>query len=577
MDNFSIGALKARNIAEQFGVVEGFSETLVEKAHKVGDMHANGKWIWTEYKPGRFDWRPLKGRSGVDRTPKGGNVPAKKEDDGGKKTATAQASPSEDKSKIPGVAGIIDGFKIQRSEYSDLSKMSLEKTPKGNWRLYYNGKDTGTTMQASVISEANAKKAGLLKDEGGEKKKAPTIDDHAKKTPTKTLENAAKSKKAPGSIKGAAEAELKSRKDEDIAKKLNLRSKDDNLATTLTRIASEWDGYDDKQKTATRQAISAARDGVLKSILAGESGDEAMNALADLTSLQNFMKQNNNTAQPKQIGEVINDLMSDLKAKTSADTAAGKEKVKKYADKASALDTGEEIKLYGEGGEDISIKCVDTFSDGTKAYTLRVGGADVYKTSSAEIISQKTFSLYPNATSGSSKAAPVPKSTVIGAKTFEKSSTDLETISEVEDYAKSIPNTTFKNVKTVFSKEPNAKAFELTYSKGGKMVVDFINDEEFVYKLIDNTGKVIIDTNSTSENSRTDWSKQLNPSSVISERIKVMKQELIKLKGDKRKASLRYYDNMTDFAYQYTFEQAVKAVDAQEEKIKRWEEYISKF
>lgn len=34
----------------------------IEKAvqRKVGDLHPNGKWVWTEYKPGKFDWRPSK-------------------------------------------------------------------------------------------------------------------------------------------------------------------------------------------------------------------------------------------------------------------------------------------------------------------------------------------------------------------------------------------------------------------------------------------------------------------------------------------------------------------------------------
>lgn len=27
--------------------------------HAVGDLHPNGKWIWTEYKPGKFDWRGI--------------------------------------------------------------------------------------------------------------------------------------------------------------------------------------------------------------------------------------------------------------------------------------------------------------------------------------------------------------------------------------------------------------------------------------------------------------------------------------------------------------------------------------
>ena len=39
----------------------------IEKAHQVGDIHPNGKWVWTEYKPGKFDWRNLKRPS---RTPK---------------------------------------------------------------------------------------------------------------------------------------------------------------------------------------------------------------------------------------------------------------------------------------------------------------------------------------------------------------------------------------------------------------------------------------------------------------------------------------------------------------------------
>lgn len=32
----------------------------IEKAHKVGDLHPNGRWVWTEYSPGKFDWRTAK-------------------------------------------------------------------------------------------------------------------------------------------------------------------------------------------------------------------------------------------------------------------------------------------------------------------------------------------------------------------------------------------------------------------------------------------------------------------------------------------------------------------------------------
>jgi len=34
------------------------------KAHQVGDIHPNGKWVWTEIKPGKFDWRVIKKSKG---------------------------------------------------------------------------------------------------------------------------------------------------------------------------------------------------------------------------------------------------------------------------------------------------------------------------------------------------------------------------------------------------------------------------------------------------------------------------------------------------------------------------------
>lgn len=382
MDDFNIGAMKARNIAAQFGVIEkaqnseisSKEETAEEviKARNAGDIHPNGKWVWTEYKPGHFDWRPLKGRGGVDRTPKGSDASAKKEEDeSGKKkllerkdaldveikklknqiivngdsvrkvlqdkkkkleserediveriskiSSDSQASSSEDKKKIFGVSRIMEGFKIQKNSYSDLSKMSLEKTPKGNWRLYYDGKDTGTTMQSSVISEENAKKAGLWSGDDDEdvdseeNKGQPTVDDYAKKAPTKNLENAISNEGAPGSIRGAAEAELKARKNAEIAKKLNLHSKG-KIAETLTKIAQEWDSYDENKKTQTKRIIEQNRNRIADAIKNGEVGDdsfETIKVFSDLVSLGNYIKQKE--SQPKQIGEVIESLLSDLK------------------------------------------------------------------------------------------------------------------------------------------------------------------------------------------------------------------------------------------------------------------------
>ena len=37
--------------------LEGGDGDEVAKARQVGDVHPNGKWVWTEYAPGKFDWR----------------------------------------------------------------------------------------------------------------------------------------------------------------------------------------------------------------------------------------------------------------------------------------------------------------------------------------------------------------------------------------------------------------------------------------------------------------------------------------------------------------------------------------
>ena len=46
------------------------SATTVGRGHKVerniGDIHPNGKWVWVEYKPGKFDWRTIGSRAHQD-------------------------------------------------------------------------------------------------------------------------------------------------------------------------------------------------------------------------------------------------------------------------------------------------------------------------------------------------------------------------------------------------------------------------------------------------------------------------------------------------------------------------------
>lgn len=62
---------------------------IIEKAvqRKVGDMHPNGKWVWTEYKPGKFDWRPPK-KNASDGTGSGSGSSDTSSGGAAKKTTT---------------------------------------------------------------------------------------------------------------------------------------------------------------------------------------------------------------------------------------------------------------------------------------------------------------------------------------------------------------------------------------------------------------------------------------------------------------------------------------------------------
>lgn len=47
------------NIEKAFEIGFTGNEDL-EKAHQVGDIHPNGKWVWTQLPSGKFDWRVIK-------------------------------------------------------------------------------------------------------------------------------------------------------------------------------------------------------------------------------------------------------------------------------------------------------------------------------------------------------------------------------------------------------------------------------------------------------------------------------------------------------------------------------------
>ena len=51
------------------------------------------------------------------------------------------------------IKNLIDAFMTAKNSYNDLSKMTVDSTPSGNWRLYYDGKDTGLTYNGKLLSD----------------------------------------------------------------------------------------------------------------------------------------------------------------------------------------------------------------------------------------------------------------------------------------------------------------------------------------------------------------------------------------------------------------------------------------
>ena len=75
---------------------EGGDGDNVEKARQVGDAHPNGKWVWTEYKPGKFDWRPIKKKK-EEEAPSGEKQSSEKTDDGNTNKLSQSAAKASDK------------------------------------------------------------------------------------------------------------------------------------------------------------------------------------------------------------------------------------------------------------------------------------------------------------------------------------------------------------------------------------------------------------------------------------------------------------------------------------------------
>lgn len=129
-----------------------------EKAkHADGDMHPNGKWVWrSSANGGKGDWRvasPSKRGGGTNKT-----------------NASTKNNITDDK-----VQKFMDALKVVSNKYTDENKVSVIKTPKGNWDVSYDGHRVGI-IDSKFLTDKIAKEKGWLKDDN--QKKSSNIVTH---------------------------------------------------------------------------------------------------------------------------------------------------------------------------------------------------------------------------------------------------------------------------------------------------------------------------------------------------------------------------------------------------------------
>lgn len=141
-----------------------FSEAL-EKAHTregiLGSISESKQDFLEKGKRAQVgEIREWKGQK-FQKQPNGGWLPVK----GEKKSEKSVKEKSEEKKDTHGIEKkVLDFLAVSNNKYNDISKVSIYKTPKGNWALQYEGKDV-STVNGSSLPEADLKAAGLLEEE----------------------------------------------------------------------------------------------------------------------------------------------------------------------------------------------------------------------------------------------------------------------------------------------------------------------------------------------------------------------------------------------------------------------------
>ena len=119
-----IDEIKVKSLSDAQEILKSAgSEDIFEKAHKDGDLHPNGKWVWVSSAAGgKGDWRTLNGRTHQKHTAAQGGSGSS----GGQGTSGGKLSAAELKKK--GGTKKVDDTTIDQAEYDKAYKTATSAT-----------------------------------------------------------------------------------------------------------------------------------------------------------------------------------------------------------------------------------------------------------------------------------------------------------------------------------------------------------------------------------------------------------------------------------------------------------------
>lgn len=152
-----IDEIKIKSFSEAQEILKAAgSEDIFEKAHKDGDLHPNGKWVWVSSAAGgKGDWRTLNGRT---------HKKHQAANSAGGRSGSAVSTTTGGKSSSVKTT-FQKYFSINNSKFTDPKKMSVSKTPQGNWSLSYEGKRISTVAPLTDADKKELESAGVTFDD----------------------------------------------------------------------------------------------------------------------------------------------------------------------------------------------------------------------------------------------------------------------------------------------------------------------------------------------------------------------------------------------------------------------------